>query len=191
MRWPQTKSGVPALCDSLRPSGMRHAASPRSSVSSRRLYGAHNSGIAGGHGHAVGATIATVGRAVVGRRGRRTSLSRRSDRWLVSGPATKAIVGEMHTFRAEQGGPDRDRDARAEMSAGAGVRLAQVPGVREMLGSGFGRYGGELSWALGCWSVRVAASNTSAGSRALGIDDGRGYLAGSCERLLHRRAHAH
>ena len=44
----------------IRPSGRRDAASPRSSVSSRRLYGAHNSGIAGGHGHAVGATIATV-----------------------------------------------------------------------------------------------------------------------------------
>jgi hypothetical protein len=38
----------------------RDAASPRSSVSSRRLYGSDNSAIAGGHGHAVGATIATV-----------------------------------------------------------------------------------------------------------------------------------
>ena len=45
----------------IRPSGRRDAASPRSSVSSRRLYGAHNSGITDGHGHAVGATIATVG----------------------------------------------------------------------------------------------------------------------------------
>ncbi len=43
-----------------RPSGRRHAARPRSSVSSRRLHGAHNSAIAGGHGHAVGATIATL-----------------------------------------------------------------------------------------------------------------------------------
>jgi hypothetical protein len=33
--------------------GRRDAASRRSSVSSRRLYGAHKSGIAGGHGHAV------------------------------------------------------------------------------------------------------------------------------------------
>ena len=44
----------------IRPSGRRDAASPRSSVSSRRLWGAHNSVITGGHGHAVDATIATV-----------------------------------------------------------------------------------------------------------------------------------
>ena len=37
----------------IRPSGRRDAASPRLSVSSRRLYAAHNSRIAGGHGHAV------------------------------------------------------------------------------------------------------------------------------------------
>ena len=45
----------------IHPSRRRYAASPRSPVSSSRLYGAHNSGIAGGHGHAVGVTIATVG----------------------------------------------------------------------------------------------------------------------------------
>jgi hypothetical protein len=44
----------------IRASERRDAASPRSSVSSRRLSGAHNSGIAGGHSHAVGATIAVV-----------------------------------------------------------------------------------------------------------------------------------
>ena len=45
--------------------GRRDAASPRSSLSSRPSYGGPNSGIAGGHGHAVGATIATSGGAIV------------------------------------------------------------------------------------------------------------------------------
>jgi len=40
------------------PLGKRRAASRRSPVSSRRLSAVHNSGIARGHGHAVGATIA-------------------------------------------------------------------------------------------------------------------------------------
>ena len=42
------------------PLGKRRAASRRSPVSSRRLSAVHNSGIARGHGHAVGATIAIV-----------------------------------------------------------------------------------------------------------------------------------
>ena len=45
--------------------GRRDAASPRSSVSSRSSYGGPNSGIAGAHGHALGATIATSGGAIV------------------------------------------------------------------------------------------------------------------------------
>ena len=40
--------------------GRLDPASPRSPVSSRRSYGAHKSGIAGGHGHAVDAAAATV-----------------------------------------------------------------------------------------------------------------------------------
>ena len=51
-----------------RPSGRRHAASPRSSVSSRRLYGPHNSGIAGGYNHSVDAATATMTTRSSGRR---------------------------------------------------------------------------------------------------------------------------
>jgi hypothetical protein len=43
-----------------RPLGKRGAASRRSSVSSRRLCGAHNSAIAGGQDHSVNAPTATV-----------------------------------------------------------------------------------------------------------------------------------
>jgi hypothetical protein len=45
--------------------GRRDAASPRSSVSSRPSHGGPNSGTAGGHGHAVGATIPTSSGAIV------------------------------------------------------------------------------------------------------------------------------
>ena len=60
--WPPVNGSAEGRRDASanRPSGTRPAASPRSSVSSRRLYRAHNSAIVGGHGHAVGATIATV-----------------------------------------------------------------------------------------------------------------------------------
>ena len=43
--------------------GKRGASSRESFVSGRRLCGAHNPGITGGHRRAVGATIATVAKA--------------------------------------------------------------------------------------------------------------------------------
>jgi hypothetical protein len=49
----------PRRCE-IRPSGRRDAADPRSSVTSRRLWGAHSPVVAGGHDHAVDATIGTV-----------------------------------------------------------------------------------------------------------------------------------
>jgi hypothetical protein len=60
--WPSLNGSAEGRRDAsaIRPSGRRDAASPRSSVSSGRLYGVHNSGITGGRGHAVGATIAIV-----------------------------------------------------------------------------------------------------------------------------------
>ena len=65
-RTPPWRGGASPTPDPVRRSSARQGrylsayASRRSAGSSRRLFGAHNSAIAGGHGHAVGATIATV-----------------------------------------------------------------------------------------------------------------------------------
>ena len=52
-----------ASSTSFRPSDPHNFLDRRGVGQSRRLYGAHNSGIAGGDGHAAGVTVATVAKA--------------------------------------------------------------------------------------------------------------------------------
>ena len=105
--WPSVNGSAEGRRDAsaIHASGRRDAASPRSSVSSRRLCGAHNSGIAGGHGHAVGATIATVAKR--SRRGSQFgSRLHRSDRqWDTASPWKRSSVLTRARDRMQQCGP--------------------------------------------------------------------------------------
>ena len=124
----------------IRPSGRRDAANPRSSVSSRRLWGAHSSVVAGGHGRGGRRDYRNRGKALLHIAGARD--------WIVAKPivsskvvqTTKAIVGdwELPPFAGARRNPRKYAVRRALRAKG--VRRRARPGgeCNEPRGSGPG-----------------------------------------------------
>ena len=118
----------------IRPSGRRDAASPRSSVGGRRFYGAHKSAIAGGHGHAVGATVQTWRSASQPRRSH-ASRAIASCRRVLAGPqAVASVLTDADSAHSETVGVGQkclcDTERRARPDVATMARRAGAPRLK-------------------------------------------------------------